>query len=81
MRVVKALGHAPLGFFRSIRFRITLWFVLILAIVLAAFSIFIYFTQFRDLQYDAVGNMQDKLATLANLSAESGMAKLEPIPH
>jgi heavy metal sensor kinase len=53
-----------LSFFRSIRFRITLWFVLILAVVLAAFSTFIYLSQSRDLQIDEVGNMQEKLARL-----------------
>jgi heavy metal sensor kinase len=41
-----------------------LWFVLILAIVLTAFSLFIYITQSRDYQFDSVGNMQEKLARL-----------------
>ena len=38
--------------------------MLILAIVLAAFSIFIYITQYRDYQFDAAGNMQEKLVKL-----------------
>jgi heavy metal sensor kinase len=64
MKFVSSLGSVLLAFLRSIRFRITLWFVLILAIVLAVFSTFIYFSQSRDLQFDAVGNMQAKLARL-----------------
>jgi two-component system OmpR family sensor kinase len=47
-------------FFHSIRFRLTLWFILILALVLAVFSVFIYFTQSRDLRIDAVSQMQGK---------------------
>lgn len=48
-----------LAFLHSIRFRITLWFVLILAIVLAGFSLLIYVTQSRDLQVDALEHMQE----------------------
>lgn len=61
---MKSFRASLSAFFHSIRFRITLWFVLILAIVLAAFSIFIYITQYRDYQFDAVGNMQEKLVKL-----------------
>ena len=61
---MKSLRASISGFFQSIRFRITLWFVLILAIVLTAFSVFILFTQYRDYQFDAVGNMQEKLARM-----------------
>ncbi len=61
---MKSLRASISSFFQSIRFRITLWFVLILAIVLAAFSVFILLTQSRDYQVDAVGNMQEKLARL-----------------
>ncbi len=57
---IRAVGQGLEAFLHSIRFRITLWFVLILAVVLAAFSLFIYGTQTRDLQSDAVGHMQDK---------------------
>jgi two-component system OmpR family sensor kinase len=58
------LGVSTLAFLHSIRFRITLWFILILGLVLAAFSSFIYLAQRRDLQSDAVGNMQEKLSRL-----------------
>jgi heavy metal sensor kinase len=64
MKVLNSLGSSLLAFFQSIRFRITLWFVLILAIVLTVFSTFIYLSQSRDLQFDAVGNMQEKLVRL-----------------
>lgn len=57
---VQAAGQGLAAFLHSVRFRITLWFVLILAVVLAAFSFFIYGMQTRDLQSDAVGHMQDK---------------------
>lgn len=58
------MRRPELSFFHSIRFRITLWFVLILAMVLAAFSTFIYLAQRRDLQADAVGSMQEKLSRI-----------------
>jgi two-component system OmpR family sensor kinase len=54
------LSGALVSFLHSIRFRLTLWFILILAVVLAAFSGFIYFAQTRDLRGDAVGRMQEK---------------------
>lgn len=56
------LPKAP--FLHSVRFRLTLWFMLILALVLAAFSGFIYLSQKRDLQGDAVSSMQEKLNRL-----------------
>jgi heavy metal sensor kinase len=58
----KNIGNGLTSFFHSIRFRLTLWFVLILAFVLAVFSAFIYFAQARDLQIDQVGQMQEKFA-------------------
>ncbi len=61
MAFVRKTFDSLLSFLHSIRFRITLWFVLILALVLAAFSTFIYLSQSRDLQIDAVANMQEKL--------------------
>ncbi len=62
MKFLRSMGNGVLSFFHSIRFRLTLWFVLILAFVLAVFSAFIYYTQSRDLQVDEVGHMQDKFA-------------------
>jgi len=57
---LRSVGRSLTDFFHSIRFRLTLWFVLILALVLAVFSVFIYFTQSRDLRIDAVSRMQGK---------------------
>jgi heavy metal sensor kinase len=64
MRHVKSLWSWLFSFSNSIRFRLTLWFVLILALVLAAFSVFIYIAQSRDLRFDAVHEMQEKLGRL-----------------
>lgn len=52
------------SFFSSIRFRLTLWFVVILAVVLGVFSVFIYVSQSRDLRVDAVQELQGKLSRL-----------------
>jgi heavy metal sensor kinase len=62
MKFLKPAWNWFVDFFHSIRFRITLWFVFILAIVLVIFSAFIYLNQARDLQGDAVGNIQEKFA-------------------
>jgi two-component system OmpR family sensor kinase len=62
MKFLKTIWNWFIDFLHSIRFRITLWFVFILAIVLAAFSGFIYFNEARDLQGDSVGNIQEKFA-------------------
>ncbi|MCL4527855.1 MAG: ATP-binding protein [Chloroflexi bacterium] len=60
------LGHRFVSFLHSIRFRLTLWFVFILALVLGVFSAFIYFVTARDLQIDSVGHMQDKFTHIQN---------------
>ncbi len=59
-RRLHAAAAGLISFLRSIRFRLTLWFVLILGLVLLAFSVIIYTTQARDLQSDAVAHMQEK---------------------
>ncbi len=64
MKFLKSIWNWLIDFLHSIRFRITLWFVFILAIVLAAFSGLIYFSQARDLQGDSVGEIQGKFARL-----------------
>lgn len=61
-RVFKTLFGTLGAFLHSIRFRLTLWFILILAFVLGVFSVFIYFAQARDLQFDAARSMQEKFA-------------------
>ena len=51
-------------FFHSIRFRLLLWFTAILALVLFIFSAFIYFNQTRDLEDDALGQLERQLTRL-----------------
>jgi signal transduction histidine kinase len=51
----------------SIRFRITLWFVAILAIVLAAFSIFVYVQQARDLRSASLARLETRFAQVQAL--------------
>ena len=58
---------ARLGpFFRSIRFRITLWFVVILAIILGAFSLFIYFRQTQVLRAETSSRLIAQQSQLEN---------------
>ncbi len=64
MKFLKSIWNWLIDFLHSIRFRLTLWFVFILAVVLVMFSGFIYFNQARDLQGDSVGNIQAKFARL-----------------
>jgi len=51
--------------FRSIRFKLTLWYVLILGILLISFSTFLYFTLSKSLYRD----VDDRLRSLAQLIA------------
>ena len=51
-------------FMRSIRFRLALWFVVILGIVVTAFSGFIYIRQVRDLRATAVARLELKARRL-----------------
>lgn len=64
MKFLKSLQNRASSFVHSIRFRLTMWFVLILTMVLTVFSVFIYFAQARDLQLDAVRVMQEKFARM-----------------
>jgi len=51
-------------FFRSIRFRLVLWFSAILALVLIAFSAFIYLNQSRDILGESEFRLERKMAAL-----------------
>jgi heavy metal sensor kinase len=51
-------------FFHSIRFRLVMWFTVILALVLMAFSAFIYYSQSRDIQGDAMYHLDRKLSDI-----------------
>jgi len=58
--------------FKSIRFRLTLWFVAILAIILLIFSVIIYTRQARDLQFETLNQLQAKSQQLQVLYLASG---------
>jgi len=59
-----AIGKRINFFLHSIRFRLVLWFAVILVIVLAAFSGFIYYNQSRDIQGESEYQLERKLAAL-----------------
>jgi len=49
---------------RSIRFRLVLWFTVILAVILCAFSGFLFYTQSRNLQEEAVRELDRRATSL-----------------
>lgn len=51
-------------FLYSIRFRLVLWFTVILVLVLFTFSAFIYYNQARDIRGDALYRLERKLAAV-----------------
>ena len=55
----------------SIRFRLVLWFVLILGMVMAAFSGFIYWRQLQDTRSIAITQLNSTLDRLEGLTVES----------
>lgn len=61
----------------SIRFRLALWFVFILALILAAFSTLIYFTQLHEMQTETVGVLENKLEATLYLLRRGGPVALE----
>ena len=60
--------------FRSLRFKLTLWYVLILGILLISFSAFLYFTLSKSLQRD-VDNKLRSLAELVSSESSSPLSK------
>jgi signal transduction histidine kinase len=66
-----SLGRRVDSFIHSIRFRLALWFVLILGIVLAAFSVFIYLRQVQDIRSIALTRLNTRLLILLNTSTDS----------
>ena len=58
--------------FRSLRFKLTLWYVFILGILLIAFSGFLYITLSRSLYRD----VDNKLRSLAELIASESASPL-----
>lgn len=69
---------APL-FLHSVRFRLTLWFVLVLGVVLAGFSVFIYSTETRFLRSDAIGDLREESERIQGLFQNSN-GELSGIP-
>ncbi len=67
-------------FFNSIRFRLVMWFMIILSIVLASFSIFIYYNQARDIRGDALFRLERKYSEMedAFLGADRDTRILQP---
>jgi signal transduction histidine kinase len=61
---IKSLSKRVGLFVHSIRFRLAVWFVLILGIVVTAFSGFIYIRQVRDLRATAVARLELKARRL-----------------
>jgi len=59
-------------YFRSLRFKLTLWYVLILGILLISFSSFLYFTLSKSLHRD----VDNKLSSLAKLIASESVSPL-----
>ncbi len=60
--------------FRSLRFKLTLWYVLILGILLVSFSTFLYFTLSKSLHRD-VDNKLRSLAELVSSESSSPLSK------
>ncbi len=63
MKKINPLPHLR-SFFSGIRFRLTLWFVLILALVLAAFIASVYSLQARDLRRQTLARLEYNLTRL-----------------
>ncbi len=61
------IGQRLLTFLRSIRFRLTVWYVAILAVILVIFCAFVYYRQAYDLKLDMRGQLQVKAQEVAGL--------------
>ena len=64
----------------SIRFRLALWFVFILGIVIILFSSFIYLGQVRNLRAAASTRLELKVQRLANFFTAANREYFEPVP-
>ena len=54
----KTAGRGLRFLFQSIRFRLTLWSVAVLAVILLAFSLFVYSRQFYDLKNEVRAELE-----------------------
>ena len=64
-------------FIHSIRFRLVMWFMFILVIVLSSFSYFIYYNQARDIRGDALYHLERKYSDITD--ALQGASRDAPI--
>jgi signal transduction histidine kinase len=64
MAVRKSLPARIGTLINSIRFKLVLWFAFILALVLAAFSVFVYVIQSRDVHTDVLTRLERRVALL-----------------
>lgn len=72
----------PLGvrfqrFFHSVRFRLTLWFVVILALVLLVFSVFIYTRQIQVVRAETAIRLSAQSAQLGEYFSQKGFSQYE----
>ncbi|HNE70220.1 MAG TPA: ATP-binding protein [Anaerolineales bacterium] len=59
--------------FHSIRFRLALWFVLILALLLAVFSGLLFYMQIQELRAETLNRLQGKLERIESVYVEGGV--------
>jgi len=74
----KARMHLRL-FFKSIRFRLTLWSTAILVVILLVFSIFVYYRQAQYLLVDTRVQLLDQAQRLASLYHLTNQAGTGPV--
>ena len=76
----RTAGDWLVAFLQSIRFRLTLWFIIILLLTLGVFSILIYLVTARDLQIDSVTRVQDKFTQVQSyfLGSQWQLSDLSP---
>ena len=70
------IGHIRL-IVGSIRFRLTLWFVVILALVMLAFSAFIYTRQVSYLRSDTLSRLEEKIHQIQSVGVITGRDEAE----
>src|SRR5262245_53959925 len=61
-----SLGQRVGPWLRSVRLRLTLWSLILLAAVLLAFSLFVYVSQHRSVQANTSAELQDEAAQVAS---------------
>jgi len=77
---VKNMFQRASVIFHSIRFRLTLYFVLFLGVVILAFSAFIYYNQAQELRNAAIVRLEYKAQKITGLLHSSDQETLQPTP-